>query len=66
MDTLTLSAEQKIESEERIRLAGLESKITVHLLDYRNLPPSFEKAFDAFVSIEMVEVSILSLNTLMW
>lgn len=56
MDTLTLSIEQKVEAEERIRAAGLDSKVTVHLLDYRKLPPSFEKAFDAFVSIEMVEV----------
>ncbi|KAF9456683.1 putative cyclopropane fatty acid synthase [Collybia nuda] len=55
VDTLTLSIEQKVEAEERVRAAGLESKVTVHLLDYRKLPPSFEKAFDAFVSIEMVE-----------
>ncbi|GLB36681.1 putative synthase [Lyophyllum shimeji] len=55
VDTLTLSIQQKAEAEERIRKAGLESSVTVHLLDYRNLPPSFEKAFDAFVSVEMVE-----------
>ncbi|RDB28999.1 Tuberculostearic acid methyltransferase UfaA1 [Hypsizygus marmoreus] len=55
VDTLTLSIQQKSEAEERIRKAGLKSRITVHLLDYRNLPPSFEKAFDAFVAVEMVE-----------
>lgn len=30
--------------------------MTVHLLDYRDLPPSFEGVFDAFVSLEMFEV----------
>lgn len=30
-------------------------------MDYRDLPPHFEKAFDAFVSIEMVEVRELIL-----
>lgn len=58
MDTLTLSREQKALADERIKAAGLEDKIRVHLMDYRDLPPHFEKAFDAFVSIEMVEVSI--------
>ncbi|KAF8335356.1 CFS1-like protein [Cantharellus anzutake] len=55
VDTLTLSAEQKLLAEERIEAVGLSDKITVHLLDYRCLPDSFHKAFDAFVSIEMVE-----------
>ncbi|KAJ7630339.1 cyclopropane-fatty-acyl-phospholipid synthase [Roridomyces roridus] len=55
IDTLTLSAEQKKLGEARIKAAGLGNSITVHLLDYRCLPPSFEKAFDAFVSIEMIE-----------
>lgn len=55
VDTVTLSKEQKALADERIREAGLEGKIRVHLMDYRELPPEFEKAFDAFVSIEMVE-----------
>ncbi|EIN13000.1 CFS1-like protein [Punctularia strigosozonata HHB-11173 SS5] len=55
VDTLTLSVEQKKLGEERIREAGLEGSIRVHLMDYRKLPPHFEKAFDAFVSIEMIE-----------
>ncbi|CCL99230.1 uncharacterized protein FIBRA_01245 [Fibroporia radiculosa] len=55
VDTLTLSVAQKAFGEERIREAGLSSLITVHLLDYRSLPASFEKAFDAFISIEMLE-----------
>lgn len=57
MDTLTLSNEQKTLAEERIKRAGLEDRVRVHLLDYRNIPAEFEKAFDAFVSIEMIEVS---------
>ena len=57
MDTLTLSIEQKKLAEERIKAAGLESRIRVHLLDYRKIPAEFEKTFDAFVSVEMLEVS---------
>jgi len=53
---LTLSKEQKALAEERIKAAGLQDVIRVHLMDYREIPPSFEKAFDAFVSIEMLEV----------
>ena len=56
VDTLTLSIEQKKYAEARIAKLGLQDKIRVHLCDYRNLPPEFEKAFDAFVSVEMVEV----------
>ncbi|KAF9464242.1 cyclopropane-fatty-acyl-phospholipid synthase [Collybia nuda] len=55
VDTLTLSVEQKMLAEERIKAAGLEGRIRVHLLDYREIPAEFEKAFDAFVSIEMLE-----------
>lgn len=55
VDTLTLSIEQKTLAEDRIREAGLEDRIRVHLLDYRKIPAEFENAFDAFVSIEMIE-----------
>ncbi|KAH9927606.1 cyclopropane-fatty-acyl-phospholipid synthase [Fomitopsis serialis] len=55
VDTLTLSIEQKTLAEERIREAGLEARIRVHLLDYRDIPRHFEHAFDALVSIEMIE-----------
>ncbi|KAI0782513.1 CFS1-like protein [Irpex lacteus] len=55
VDTLTLSREQKAGADERIRKLGLQDKITVHLLDYRNLPRSFEHQFDAFISMEMIE-----------
>lgn len=55
MDTLTLSVEQKKLAEDRIEAAGLTSQITVHLMDYRDIPASFEKKFDAFVASEMFE-----------
>ncbi|KAH9943933.1 CFS1-like protein [Amylocystis lapponica] len=55
VDTLTLSVQQKLRAEQRVRDAGLEGRVTVHLLDYRALPDTFKGAFDAFVSIEMVE-----------
>lgn len=55
VDTLTLSKEQKALAEERVQAAGLEGRIRVHLMDYRDIPAEFEKAFDAFVSIEMLE-----------
>ncbi|KAK0467776.1 cyclopropane-fatty-acyl-phospholipid synthase [Desarmillaria tabescens] len=55
VDTLTLSIEQKTLAEERIAAAGLSDKIRVHLLDYRDIPSEWENAFDAFVSVEMLE-----------
>ncbi|KAH9895744.1 cyclopropane-fatty-acyl-phospholipid synthase [Cubamyces lactineus] len=55
VDTLTLSSEQKALAEERIRERGLVGRVRVHLMDYRDIPPEFEHAFDAFVSIEMLE-----------
>lgn len=59
VDTITLSVQQKAMAEERIQEAGLQDKITVHLMDYRSMPPKFEKVFDACISIEMLEVSVL-------
>ena len=58
VDTLTLSIEQKTLAEERIREAGLQDLVRVHLMDYREIPPTFEKKFDAFISIEMFEVNL--------
>ncbi len=55
MDSLTLSKEQKTLAEARIKAAGLEDKIRIHLLDYRDIPSTFRHSFDAFVSIEMLE-----------
>lgn len=62
VDTLTLSVQQKNLAEERVAAEGLTDRVRVHLMDYRNLPPEFEKAFDAFVSVEMVEVGSCTLR----
>ncbi|KIY73288.1 S-adenosyl-L-methionine-dependent methyltransferase [Cylindrobasidium torrendii FP15055 ss-10] len=53
--TLTLSVEQKNLAEERIAASGLSHLITVHLMDYRDIPKSWKHSFDAFISIEMLE-----------
>jgi cyclopropane-fatty-acyl-phospholipid synthase len=55
LDTLTLSSEQASLARSRITAAGLSSSITVHLLDYRNIPAEWDHAFDRVVSIEMIE-----------
>lgn len=55
VDTLTLSSEQQALAQERVKLAGLSSYITVHLMDYRNTPKDWEGTFDRFISIEMIE-----------
>lgn len=55
VDSLTLSVEQKQLAEERIKAAGLEDRIRIHLMDYRDIPSHFAHAFDAFISIEMLE-----------
>lgn len=52
--SLTLSKEQKMLAEKRIRMAGLADKIDVQLVDYRN-HQFVEKPYDKVVSIEMVE-----------
>lgn len=56
MDTLTLSIEQKTLAEERIKALGLQDKVRVHLMDYRDIPSTWAGRFDAFVSVEMLEV----------
>lgn len=58
MDTLTLSVEQKTLAEERIKALGLQDKIRVHLMDYRDIPAQWAGRFDAFVSVEMLEVGV--------
>lgn len=55
VDTLTLSVQQQTLARERIAAAGLTDRITVHLMDYRNMPAEWEGAFDRVVSIEMIE-----------
>jgi cyclopropane-fatty-acyl-phospholipid synthase len=51
--TLTLSIEQKVLAEERVRAAGLQDRISVVLCDYRKHVP--ERPYDKIVSIEMIE-----------
>ncbi|KAJ3147210.1 hypothetical protein HDU89_005808 [Geranomyces variabilis] len=54
--TLTLSAEQKRLADARIAAAGLSARITVLLLDYRNMDPRRHGGtFDRVVAIEMLE-----------
>lgn len=55
VDTLTLSVQQQLLARERIAAAGLQDRITVHLIDYRSMPAHWEGAFDRVVSIEMIE-----------
>ncbi|KAI0299755.1 Mycolic acid cyclopropane synthetase-domain-containing protein [Multifurca ochricompacta] len=55
VDTLTLSIGQKKLADERIRDAGLQDYVRVHLTDYREIPFDYENKFDTFISIEMLE-----------
>ncbi|KII92225.1 hypothetical protein PLICRDRAFT_695646 [Plicaturopsis crispa FD-325 SS-3] len=55
VEAITISVEQKAAIDENIRAAGLSHAINVYVLDYRNLPPSFHHAFDAVVSIGVME-----------
>ncbi|KAJ6621848.1 CFS1-like protein [Mycena sp. CBHHK59/15] len=55
IDTLTLSVQQQTLARNRIAAAGLTDRITVHLMDYRDMPAHWEGAFDRIVSIEMIE-----------
>ncbi|KAL0069874.1 hypothetical protein AAF712_003144 [Marasmius tenuissimus] len=55
IDTITLSVHQQTLARERIAAAGLSERITVHLMDYRNMPPEWENAFDRVISVEMIE-----------
>lgn len=55
IDTITLSSAQQVLAEKRIAMHGLDKRIKVHLMDYRNMPPEWEGRFSRFVSIEMIE-----------
>jgi cyclopropane-fatty-acyl-phospholipid synthase len=59
VDTLTLSVEQKRLAEEQVTAAGLHGRVRIHLLDYREVPTSWDGQFDAFVSVEMLEVCLM-------
>jgi cyclopropane-fatty-acyl-phospholipid synthase len=55
--TITLSSEQAILANERIRKAGLEKSIEVLVCDYRHVPlaRNATEKYDKIVSIEMIE-----------
>jgi len=55
VDAITISVEQATFAQERVKLEGLEGQVRIHILDYRDLPAEFEKAFDACISTEMLE-----------
>jgi len=55
VDTITLSVHQHSLAVHRIKAAGLENRIKVYLMDYRDMPDEFENVFDRVVSIEMIE-----------
>ncbi|EIN09175.1 cyclopropane fatty acid synthase [Punctularia strigosozonata HHB-11173 SS5] len=55
VDTVTLCKEQMAMTQQRAREAGVEDRVRVHLCDYRQLPASFEKQFDAMITCEMIE-----------
>ncbi|KAJ3804023.1 cyclopropane-fatty-acyl-phospholipid synthase [Lentinula aff. lateritia] len=55
VEAITISDVQKLAIDENIQAAGLSDHINVHVMDYRSMPPSFHQAFDAVVSIGVME-----------
>jgi cyclopropane-fatty-acyl-phospholipid synthase len=53
--TVTISREQYELARERVAAAGLSDRVTVLLLDYRDLDAELHGRFDKLVSIEMIE-----------
>jgi len=53
VDGITLSQQQHDHANERIRLEGLEGRVTVEIRDYRDLAPEAE--YDRIVSVGMFE-----------
>ncbi|UUZ61271.1 SAM-dependent methyltransferase [Nocardioides sp. B-3] len=54
--SITLSVEQLELAEQRVADAGFADHVTIELLDYRALSaPEFAAAYDAIVSVEMIE-----------
>lgn len=52
---VTIAAEQKRFIDQRIRERGLEDRVEIHLLDYREVADRFPDGFDAIGSLEMGE-----------
>ncbi|KAF5329642.1 hypothetical protein D9619_009268 [Psilocybe cf. subviscida] len=55
VEALTLSAEQGRFAEQNVKHAGLSHLVTIHVCDYREMPKSFHRAFDAVVSLGVME-----------
>ncbi|TFK53355.1 cyclopropane-fatty-acyl-phospholipid synthase [Heliocybe sulcata] len=55
VEAITLSTEQQSVVQRKIDEMGLSHRITVRLMDYRELPEEFHHAFDAVVSIGVME-----------
>ena len=53
--TTTISRRQEDLARERVRRAGLEDRVEIVRLDYRDLPAALGRQFDRLVSIEMIE-----------
>jgi cyclopropane-fatty-acyl-phospholipid synthase len=53
--SVTISQQQFELARERIAAAGLADRVTVLLMDYRDLDPAIHGRFDKLVSIEMIE-----------
>ncbi|KAJ6468284.1 S-adenosyl-L-methionine-dependent methyltransferase [Mycena sanguinolenta] len=64
VDTITVSSEQHQGAQQNVDNAGVKDQVRVHYMDYRNMPPSFAKAFDACISTEMLEaVGVKNMKT---
>jgi cyclopropane-fatty-acyl-phospholipid synthase len=50
VDTITLSVQQHALAVQRIKAAGLEDRITVHLMDYRDMPDEWSGEDSIFFS----------------
>ncbi|KAI0061439.1 cyclopropane-fatty-acyl-phospholipid synthase [Artomyces pyxidatus] len=55
IDSLTLSVNQRAYVTQLVAAAGLQHRVRVHLMDYREMPDAWTGAFDRVVSVEMVE-----------
>ncbi|KAG9009199.1 hypothetical protein FRB93_005695 [Tulasnella sp. JGI-2019a] len=57
VDAITLSVHQHTHAQDKVCEAGLSDRVTVHLMDYREIKslPDWHHAFDRVISCEMVE-----------
>ncbi|KAI0051197.1 CFS1-like protein [Auriscalpium vulgare] len=55
VDAITLSKNQYTHASARVAAAGLQDRVRVHLMDYREMPSEWDGAFDRVVSVGMAE-----------